>query len=647
MPASRAGRRARSMRGGGPRRGPLFGIPVGVKDIFDTADLPTEYGSPIYQGHRPAADAACIAAARAAGAVILGKTVTTEFATMVPAATVHPKNPKHTPGGSSSGSAAAVAAGMVRFAFGTQTVGSIIRPAAYCGVVGYKPSFGTLSRSGMKMGCDTLDTAGVIARSVDDAALLVAGSAMRSDLLEIAAAEKPELAVCRSPNWHHMSPEGAAAFEAAAKRLAAKGARLVDLELDFPQLDAAASTILVYEMARALAYEITNHRARVSPMLLERSIPGRPCRTRNTRRRWRMRRNAVAGCAIWRRGRCDPYPKRDRRGPARPRQHRQHRDESPVDVAARPLRHRAGGGWSCRAADGDSDRRPVGRGCTHPGGGQMGRGGALKIESIASAYFRLPLDAMGDAGHGAIDSEELITVKLRAGGLEGHGYAYTIGRGGRAVHALIEHELAPLLAGRDATDIQSLWDLMWQRLLYVGRGGLASFAIAALDIALWDLRGLRERKPLYALLGAKSREIPAYGSGVDLPKPIDELLKQTESFLARGLPGVKVKVGKRDRREDEARIAAVRRLIGDGIDLMVDANMGWSADEALERGRRLEQFNLYWYEEPTIPEDVAGHARLARELQVPIAVGRKPALAARVPSAMWTSARSKWCRSTR
>ena len=268
-----ARRQARALDAG-PARGPLHGIPVGVKDIFDTADLPTEYGSPIYKGHRPAADAACVAAARAAGAVILGKTVTTEFATMVPAATVHPKNPRHTPGGSSSGSAAAVAAGMVRFAFGTQTVGSIIRPAAYCGVVGYKPSFGTLSRSGMKMGCDTLDTAGVIARNVEDAALLVAGSAMRPDLGKIDEFKKAELALCRSPNWHHMSPEGAAAFEAAATRLAAKGARLVDVELDFQELDAAASTILVYEMARALAYEITNHRARVSPMLLERVDSG-------------------------------------------------------------------------------------------------------------------------------------------------------------------------------------------------------------------------------------------------------------------------------------------------------------------------------------------------------------------------------------
>jgi Asp-tRNA(Asn)/Glu-tRNA(Gln) amidotransferase A subunit family amidase len=163
---------------------------------------------------------------------------------------------------------------MVRFAFGTQTVGSIIRPAAYCGVVGYKPSFGTLSRSGMKMGCETLDTAGVIARSVEDAALLAGASAIRPDLIKLVEFNNPELGVCRSPNWHHMSPQGAAAFEAGAKRLAGKGARLVDLELDFQELDAAASTILVFEMARALAYEITNHRARVSPILLERVDAG-------------------------------------------------------------------------------------------------------------------------------------------------------------------------------------------------------------------------------------------------------------------------------------------------------------------------------------------------------------------------------------
>src|SRR5687767_12205968 len=246
------------------------------------------------------------------------------------------------------------------------------------------------------------------------------------------------------------------------------------------------------------------------------------------------------------------------------------------------------------------------------------RGNFMKIETIETAYYRLPLEAMGDAGHGLINSEEVITLTLRAGGLEAQGYTYTIGRGGRAIQALIDHDLAPLLVGQDADEIQGLWNLMWQRLLYVGRGGLASFAIAAVDIALWDLRGLRERKPLYALLGAQPREIPVYGSGVDLPKSLEDLLAQTAGFLERGLPGVKVKIG---RAEDEVRIAAVRKLIGPNVDLMVDANMAWSADEALERGRRLEQFDLYWYEEPTIPEDVAGHARLAAALQVPIAVG--------------------------
>jgi Asp-tRNA(Asn)/Glu-tRNA(Gln) amidotransferase A subunit family amidase len=258
----------------GPVRGPLHGIPVGVKDIFDTADLPTEYGSPIYKGHRPVADAACVAAARAAGAVILGKTVTTEFATMVPAATVHPRDASRTPGGSSSGSAAAVAAGMVRFAYGTQTVGSIIRPAAYCGVVGYKPSYGMLSRSGMKMGAESLDTAGVIARNVADAALLAGASALRKDLLDVAPLEKPLLGLCRSPNWQHMSREGADAFATAAEALAAKGARLAELVLPFDELDAAASTILVYEMARGLAHEVAHHRSRIAPMLLERIDAG-------------------------------------------------------------------------------------------------------------------------------------------------------------------------------------------------------------------------------------------------------------------------------------------------------------------------------------------------------------------------------------
>ena len=243
------------------------------------------------------------------------------------------------------------------------------------------------------------------------------------------------------------------------------------------------------------------------------------------------------------------------------------------------------------------------------------------IERLETAYYRLPLTGMGDGGHGAIESEELITLKLDADGLVGHGYAYTIGRGGRAIQALIENDLAPLLLGQDESRVEALWETMWRRLLYVGRGGLASFGIAAVDIALWDLRGLRENKPLYALAGGVAREIPAYGSGVDLPKPLDDLLRQVEGFVGRGFPGIKVKIGRMDPHEDEERVAAVRRLIGDGIDLMLDANMTWTAAEALERARRLEQHNLFWFEEPTFPEDVAGHARLVADLDVPIAVG--------------------------
>lgn len=243
------------------------------------------------------------------------------------------------------------------------------------------------------------------------------------------------------------------------------------------------------------------------------------------------------------------------------------------------------------------------------------------IDRVETAYHRLPLESMADAGHGAIDSEELVTVKLYADGLVGNGYAYTIGHGGRAIQALIEHDLAPLLVGRDASGVEALWEAMWSRLRYVGRGGLASFAIAAVDIALWDLRGLREGKPLYALVGGACREIPAYGSGVDLLKPLEALLRQVEGFLARGLPGVKVKIGRADSREDERRVAAVRALIGPKIDLMVDANMAWTCDEALARARRLEPYGIYWFEEPTAPEDVPGHARLASELAVRIAVG--------------------------
>ncbi|HEY6865259.1 MAG TPA: amidase, partial [Burkholderiales bacterium] len=155
-----------------PARGALHGVPIGVKDVLDTADMPTEMGSPIYAGWRPRADAACVAIARAAGAVVLGKTVTAELAGMEPGATRNPLDPSRTPGGSSSGSAAAVADFMVPLALGTQTGGSVLRPASVCGVIGFKPSFGRYNRSGLKMAAESLDTIGTMARKIDDIELL-------------------------------------------------------------------------------------------------------------------------------------------------------------------------------------------------------------------------------------------------------------------------------------------------------------------------------------------------------------------------------------------------------------------------------------------------------------------------------------------
>jgi len=248
-------RQAAARDAAGPA-GPVHGIPVGVKDVFDTAELATQYGSPIYAGHRPRWDAACVASARAAGAVILGKTVTTEFATMFPGPTVNPHNAAHTPGGSSSGSAAAVAARMVPFAYATQTVGSTIRPAASCG-------------AGLKLTSESLDTVGTIARTVADAALLASASAALPGLLELKPIDRPKLRLCRSPNWKAMRPEAARAFEATVARLAAAGAQVVERELpkEFDQLDEHRGRILAYEIARCMAHEVAHHYDALSAIL--------------------------------------------------------------------------------------------------------------------------------------------------------------------------------------------------------------------------------------------------------------------------------------------------------------------------------------------------------------------------------------------
>lgn len=254
----------------GPLRGVLHGLPLGVKDLIDTVQLPTAYGSPIYAGHRPPWDAACVASARAAGALVLGKTVTTEFATFHPGKTANPHNPAHTPGGSSSGSAAAVADFMVPLAYGTQTAGSVIRPAAFCGVVGYKPSFGTICRAGVKALSDSLDTLGVFARDVADAALFVGVLAGR-ELIPAATPAAPRIGVCRTYEWNQAAPEAQQAFEDAAARLSGAGASVHDLTLatDFSGLAAAQTEIMGYEIAQALAHERRVHGDTLSVKLRE------------------------------------------------------------------------------------------------------------------------------------------------------------------------------------------------------------------------------------------------------------------------------------------------------------------------------------------------------------------------------------------
>jgi amidase len=259
-------------RDASPPLGPLHGVPVGVKDIIDTADLPTGYGSPIWAGHRPRCDAACVALVRAAGGIVLGKTVTTEFAYFTPGRTANPHDLGHTPGGSSSGSAAAVADHMVPLALGTQTAGSVIRPAAFCGVVGYKPTFGTVSRAGVLPFAESLDTVGAFARDVAGAALLVAVAAARPDLGTVdadAPARAPRIGVHPATSWGSAAEASRHALADAAARLDRAGAEVADADPPawFADLPDAQRTVMAFEAARAFAPERRDHGDRLSPTL--------------------------------------------------------------------------------------------------------------------------------------------------------------------------------------------------------------------------------------------------------------------------------------------------------------------------------------------------------------------------------------------
>lgn len=266
---------------GAARRGALHGLPFGVKDNIDTADAPTTCGSAIYEGHRPPTDAACVSLLKDAGGLMFGKTALAEFANFTPCATRNPHRLTHTPGGSSSGSAAAVAAHCLPFALGTQTAGSVIRPAAYCGVVGYKPSPRLVPRSGVKQNSDTLDEVGVFANSVEDAALAAGVLAAKPGWRELAAqgvaGSGPIVGAVSTSQQHLAAPSVLAALERATQVLRHRGARFTEVTWPrvFDGLFEAQRNVQIFETARALAAEYAYRRQMLSTRLIELIEQGR------------------------------------------------------------------------------------------------------------------------------------------------------------------------------------------------------------------------------------------------------------------------------------------------------------------------------------------------------------------------------------
>lgn len=245
------------------------------------------------------------------------------------------------------------------------------------------------------------------------------------------------------------------------------------------------------------------------------------------------------------------------------------------------------------------------------------------IERIESQRFQVPLDeVLTDAKHGDHTHFELVTTTLHLDdGQTGTGYTYTGGKGGWAIKTMIDHDLTPFLLGRSPDDIDALYDGMQWHVHYVARGGIASFAISAVDIALWDLRGKATDTALWQMAGGASDRCRAYAGGIDLNFPLPKLLSSIEGYLARGFNGVKIKIGQPRLEEDIARIKAVRELIGPDVTFMVDANYAMSVDQAIAAAEAMKPFDITWFEEPTIPDDYKGFGRIAEETGIPLAMG--------------------------
>lgn len=245
------------------------------------------------------------------------------------------------------------------------------------------------------------------------------------------------------------------------------------------------------------------------------------------------------------------------------------------------------------------------------------------IQSIKTRLFEVPLpEVLSDAKHGDHFHFELVTCTITlADGTEGTGYTYTGGKGGHAIKAMIQHDFEKVLTGKNGDDIEGIYDFLEWHIHYVGRGGIASFAISAVDIALWDIRCKKAGQPLWKMAGGAGNTCKAYCGGIDLMFPLEKLLNNIRGYLAAGFHAVKIKIGRENLQEDIDRIAAVRELIGPDITFMVDANYSMSVEKAIKAAKAFEQYNILWFEEPTIPDNYKGYAEIAKATGMPLAMG--------------------------
>jgi len=245
------------------------------------------------------------------------------------------------------------------------------------------------------------------------------------------------------------------------------------------------------------------------------------------------------------------------------------------------------------------------------------------IDSVRTDSYRLPLEqVLSDSTHGSIPHFEFVAVRIRdKDGAEGMGYTYAVNSGAPACRVLIDGYLKDVLVDRNADDIEKLWQDMWWKIHYCGRGGHGTSAISAVDIALWDLKARRLQIPLWRLFGGYDPVVDVYAGGIDLDFTVTALLDQADDFQAHGHRAIKMKAGRIRLSEDVERVRNMRQHLGPDFPIMVDANMRWSADEAVRAARVLRDYNLLWLEEPTIPDDVAGHVRVVRDGGIPVATG--------------------------